>query len=267
MKADLATYGKVVGGGMPIGVLAGSATYMDALDGGFWQYGDDSSPPTGVTFFAGTFVRHPLAMAAAHAVLKHLKAAGPALQERTNQLTARFVEKVNDFFQGRQLPMKLQDFSAMFYYDFHSDLKYAGLLFYYLRDRGVHIWEGRVGHLSVAHTDEDMDRVLQAFQESVEEMQSGGFLPESGSDTAATGCFQNRMLPNPRVSGARTDGWPRSLGSLPIPAGGSPARNVDRSADAAGSRRPASCLHRALPGRGPRRGDAAASHPRGGAAA
>ena len=85
VKADLATYGKVVGGGMPIGVLAGSATYMDALDGGFWQYGDDSSPPTGVTFFAGTFVRHPLAMAAAHAVLKHLKAAGPALQEQANQ--------------------------------------------------------------------------------------------------------------------------------------------------------------------------------------
>jgi hypothetical protein len=38
---------------------------MDALDGGFWQFGDDSSPPTGVTFFAGTFVRHPLVMAAA----------------------------------------------------------------------------------------------------------------------------------------------------------------------------------------------------------
>ena len=153
VKADLATYGKVIGGGMPIGVLAGSATYMDALDGGFWQYGDDSSPPTGVTFFAGTFVRHPLAMAAAYAVLKHLKSAGPSLQEQTNKVTARFVDRANEFFQGLQLPMQLQKFSAMFYYDFHSDLKYASLLFYYLRDRGIHIWEGRVGHLSVAHTD------------------------------------------------------------------------------------------------------------------
>jgi amino acid adenylation domain-containing protein len=187
VKADLATYGKVIGGGMPIGVLAGSAKYMDALDGGFWQYGDESSPPTGVTFFAGTFVRHPLAMAAAYAVLKHLKSVGPSLQAQANQVTARFVDKANDFFRSKQLPMQLQKFSTTFYYDFHSDLKYAGLLFYYLRDRGVHIWEGRVGHLSVAHINEDMDRVLQAFQESVEEMQAGGFLPETGSGTESLG--------------------------------------------------------------------------------
>jgi amino acid adenylation domain-containing protein len=180
VKADLATYGKVIGGGMPIGVLAGSSTYMDALDGGFWQYGDDSSPPTGVTFFAGTFVRHPLAMAAAHAVLKHLKSAGPALQERTNELTARFVNGLNDYLETRQLPMRLQKCSAVFYYDFHPDLKYAGLLFYYLRDRGIHIWEGRVGHISIAHTEQDLDRIRLAFQESVEAMQAGGFLPESG---------------------------------------------------------------------------------------
>jgi len=184
VKADLACYGKVVGGGMPIGVLAGAATYLDALDGGFWRYGDDSFPPTGVTFFAGTFVRHPLAIAAAHAVLKYLKAAGPKLQERVNNMTARFVEMTNAFFEERQLPMRLQTFSAIFYYDFHPDLKFAGLFFYYLRDRDVHIWEGRVGCLSISHTDQDMDSVLVAFQKSVEEMQSGGFLPESGRDVA-----------------------------------------------------------------------------------
>ncbi len=181
VKADMATYGKVIGGGMPIGVLAGSADYMDALDGGFWQYGDTSSPPTGVTFFAGTFVRHPLAMAAARAVLKHLKTSGPALQDETNKRTKRFVEEVNYFFEKRSLPMRFNSFSAMFYYDFHPDLKYASLLFYYLRDKGVHIWEGRVGHLSIAHTDHELDRVVKAIQDSIDEMQKGGFLPESGS--------------------------------------------------------------------------------------
>jgi amino acid adenylation domain-containing protein len=203
VKADLATYGKVIGGGMPIGVLAGSSTYMDVLDGGFWQFGDDSSPPSGVTFFAGTFVRHPLAMAAVHAVLKHLKAAGPSLQERINKLTARFVDRVNDFFQVRQLPMRLQTFSAMFYYDFHPDLKHAGLLFYYLRDRGVHVWEGRVGHLSIAHTDQDMDRVLEAFQESVEEMQNGGFLPPS------TEALKSDGAGSPLMAARRMDGLRR----------------------------------------------------------
>ena len=54
---------------------------MDALDGGHWQFGDDSTPTVGVTYFAGTFVRHPLALAAAKAVLLHLKEQGPALQE------------------------------------------------------------------------------------------------------------------------------------------------------------------------------------------
>src|SRR5579883_2970636 len=82
IRADLATYGKVLAGGMPIGVLAGRAQFMDALDGGVWQFGDDSAPQAGVTFFAGTFVRHPLALAAARATLLHLKAEGPALQER-----------------------------------------------------------------------------------------------------------------------------------------------------------------------------------------
>ncbi len=65
IAADLATYGKVLGGGLPLGVVAGKRAFMDALDGGAWRFGDDSFPETGVTFFAGTFVRHPLAMAAA----------------------------------------------------------------------------------------------------------------------------------------------------------------------------------------------------------
>ncbi len=180
VRADLATYGKVIGGGMPIGVLAGKAAYMDALDGGHWSYGDDSVPEVGVTFFAGTFVRHPLALAAAHAVLKHLKQAGPALQQTTNERTQKWVQRLNRFFEERRLPMRLQGFSSLFYYDFHPELKHAGLLFYYLRDRGVHIWEGRVGHLSVAHTDEDMDFLFRAFQESIDEMQKAGFLPEPG---------------------------------------------------------------------------------------
>ena len=63
IEPDMATYGKVVGGGMPIGMLAGSAKFMDALDGGMWSFGDDSLPEVMPTFFAGTFVRHPLIVA------------------------------------------------------------------------------------------------------------------------------------------------------------------------------------------------------------
>ncbi|HRP00949.1 MAG TPA: aminotransferase class III-fold pyridoxal phosphate-dependent enzyme, partial [Flavobacteriales bacterium] len=64
IQADIGTYGKVIGGGMPVGAMIGKSEWMDALDGGHWQYGDDSVPPAGVTYFAGTFVRHPLILAA-----------------------------------------------------------------------------------------------------------------------------------------------------------------------------------------------------------
>ena len=58
---------------MPIGAMIGRSKWMDALDGGPWQFGDDSVPEAGVTYFAGTFVRHPLTMAAAKAALVHMK--------------------------------------------------------------------------------------------------------------------------------------------------------------------------------------------------
>src|SRR5271168_2421130 len=40
LRADLATYGKIAGGGLPVGIVAGSARFLDAIDGGYWDYGD-----------------------------------------------------------------------------------------------------------------------------------------------------------------------------------------------------------------------------------
>ena len=54
IRADLATYGKVLGGGMPVGALGGRADIMAGVDGGVWQYGDASSPSGARTYFAGT---------------------------------------------------------------------------------------------------------------------------------------------------------------------------------------------------------------------
>jgi len=92
IRADLATYGKVVAGGMPIGILAGKGAFMDALDGGQWRFGDDSYPEVGVTFFAGTFVRHPLTLAAVKAVLDHFEQQGPSLQQGLNERTTSWPE-------------------------------------------------------------------------------------------------------------------------------------------------------------------------------
>jgi len=128
VRADLATYGKVLGGGMPIGILAGKAKFMDALDGGAWQFGDHSSPSVGVTFFAGTFVRHPLTLAAVKSVLDYFKEQGPQLQEQLTARTASLVKSLNALFEKYQLPTRIENFASIFYFSFPSDLPFASLL-------------------------------------------------------------------------------------------------------------------------------------------
>ncbi len=177
IKPDLATYGKVLGGGLPIGLVAGDAAYLDALDGGRWEYGDASYPETGMTFFAGTFVRHPLALAAAHAVLRHLKAEGPELQRRLNLKTTTLVETLTARAAELKAPISVTHFSSWFCFNFPNDLPLAPLFFAFMRSKGVHIWEGRPGFITTAHTDADLARVVDAFTETLVEMQQAGFLP------------------------------------------------------------------------------------------
>jgi amino acid adenylation domain-containing protein len=178
IRADLVTYGKVIGGGMPIGVLSGKARFMDALDGGMWNFGDKSVPEVGVTFFAGTFVRHPLALAAALASLDHLKENGPALQQQLAEKTARLVKRINHCFESNYIATKLENFASIFYMHFPVEERFASLFYFLLREKGVHILEGFPCFLTTAHTDEDLEYVARAFEESVVEMQKGGFFPE-----------------------------------------------------------------------------------------
>ncbi|MFN6474777.1 aminotransferase class III-fold pyridoxal phosphate-dependent enzyme [Nostoc sp. DedQUE07] len=176
IKADIATYGKIVGGGLPIGVIAGKSQYMDALDGGFWQFGDDSVPEVGVTYFAGTFVRHPLALAAAKAVLQHLKQNGPSLQQNLNARTDKFVAELMGYFQQVQAPFTAYNFGSLFMVKSLPEFPYGDLLFYLLRDKGVHTWDHRPCFLTTAHSEADLAFVMAAFKESIAEMQSAGFL-------------------------------------------------------------------------------------------
>ena len=186
VKADLVTYGKVLGGGMPIGVLAGRSAFMDALDGGMWQYGDASVPEVGVTFFAGTFVRHPLALAAAKAVLEHLKTKGPELQERLTARTAELVDRLNRIFERNHVPARIETFGSVFYFSFPSDFRFGSLLYYHLREKGIHIQEGFPCFLTTAHSDADLERVVRAFEESVEEMRAGDMFPHADGEAVST---------------------------------------------------------------------------------
>ncbi len=177
IEGDIVTYGKVAGGGFPIGIVAGTDRFMDTLDGGWWQYGDDSYPQTGVTWFAGTFVRHPAALAASRAILEHLRERGAGLQEELNRRTGAFVEELNHRFGALGTPIHVETFSSLFRPNFRSHGEWSPLFHYHLRDCGVHITEGRGGFLSTAHSEEDVDQLLEAFTESAKAMARVGFFP------------------------------------------------------------------------------------------
>jgi glutamate-1-semialdehyde aminotransferase len=177
IRADLCTYGKVVGGGYPIGVIAGKRQYMDALDGGQWQFGDDSIPTVGVTYFAGTFVRHPLALAAAQAVLEHVKEAGPQLQEKLNARVTAMCAELNAFCADMGAPIEVRHFASVWKTFFLEDHPLQDLLFGMMRNRGVHILDNFPCFLTSAHSEADFQKIIDAFKEAVVELQESEFLP------------------------------------------------------------------------------------------
>lgn len=186
IKADLGTYGKVAGAGISIGIIAGKRKFMDALDGGFWQYGDDSIPEIGVTYFAGTFVRHPLALATAKASLNYMKAQGPKLQFDLNEKTKYIADKLNVICSRLKVPMYIAQFGSLWRVKFKEEYPYTELFFTLMRYKGIHILEGFSCFLTTAHTQSDIDQIVNTFEECLTELKSVNFIPEYKEDIAET---------------------------------------------------------------------------------
>ena len=200
IRADMAVYGKVAAGGYPIGLLGGKAKFLDALDGGFWEFGNDSIPEVGVTFFAGTFVRHPLALAATKAVLERMKAEGPSLQLKLAERTADLVREIKTFLKDIDVKIALDEYSSYFYLALPSDEQYGSLLFYLLRLHGIHSWEFRPWFLTTSHSDADLAVFKNAFFKSVSEMVQHGLL---AGDAVAVERLNKARSAKPPVEGAR----------------------------------------------------------------
>ncbi|MDQ1610286.1 MAG: hypothetical protein QOG00_217 [Pyrinomonadaceae bacterium] len=177
IKADLVTYGKAVAGGLPAAVIAGRAAFMDAVDGGQWNYGDSSYPEADVTYFTGTYFKHPLIMPALLATLNYVKERGLSLQEELDEKTSYVVDTVNAYLEETQTPMKVVRLGSLFRFLYPGELKYADLFYYHLLEKGVYLSETRNFFMSSAHTVADLEHLIRAVRESVEEMREGGFLP------------------------------------------------------------------------------------------
>ncbi len=178
IKADIGTYGKVFGGGMPIGAMVGSAHWMDALDGGPWRFGDDSMPERGVTYFAGTFVRHPLTLAASRAALLYMKEQGPGLQERLIALCEDLVRRTNAIFEREQVPFFVVNFGSAFKIKYDESINWTELFAILMRLHGIHTIDGFPCYLTIFHTQEVIDRVVGTIERCIIELKRSGLLPE-----------------------------------------------------------------------------------------
>ncbi len=188
VRADIATYGKIIGGGLPFAAIAGNSQWLDALDGGHWQYGDDSYPEAGVTYFAGTFVRHPLALAAAHASLLHIKRGGRALYQSINSRTQRMVDRINSAFASRGAPVKAVHCASLWRLQWDDNVRNISLFYYLARFKGLHLYE-QFGHfVTEAMTDADCDRIADTFIGVMDELIGLGLIsPRDGGSGGPAG--------------------------------------------------------------------------------
>jgi amino acid adenylation domain-containing protein len=188
VRADICTYGKIIGGGLPLAAIAGSADWLDALDGGDWQYGDDSYPEAGVTYFAGTFVRHPLALAAAKAALLHLKRRGPDLYREINDRTQRMVDRLNAMFAARRAPVQAVHCTSLWRLAWDDGQKYVGFFYYLLRFHGLHVYE-QFGHfVTEAMGEVHTQRIVDVFTRALDELLALGLIvPRIGSGPSGGG--------------------------------------------------------------------------------
>jgi iturin family lipopeptide synthetase A len=178
VRADLVTYGKIVGGGMPIGVIAGKKEYIDAADGGHWNFKDKSKPDHETITFAGTFCKHPLTMAASRAALSYMKQQGASLQQRVNEKTSSFARRINEYFEQEKVPFRVHYFGSQFRFQSTTISLLSlemNLFFFLLMYKGVFTWERRICFFNAATTDQDIEILIQKIKEGVAEIRNGGF--------------------------------------------------------------------------------------------
>jgi glutamate-1-semialdehyde 2,1-aminomutase len=183
VEADIATYSKIAGGGLPLSIVAGRGRFMDTIDGGHWSFGDDSAPQTPTTFFAGTYCRHPLALAAARATALHLIEAGAALQEGLTARTTAMIARLNEDAAKLGLPITYTSFGSFFGIALTQSKisqRAVSLLSLLLLAQGVHLRGGdRGGFLSTAHSDADIEHIREAFTGGLQTLAGLGLLPST----------------------------------------------------------------------------------------
>ncbi|MDQ2857267.1 MAG: glutamate-1-semialdehyde 2,1-aminomutase [Candidatus Eremiobacteraeota bacterium] len=170
---DITTLGKILGGGLPVGAVAGPAAILDAFT------------PDGRVFQAGTLSGNPLAMAAGAATLRALRE--PGVYGRLESAGAAYVSGLTDAFRRHGVAHQAAQRGSMVGFFFTSepvrdlvgaktsDAAFYARFFHAMLDRGVYLAPSQfeAGFLSLAHTDADIAQTLAAVEEALTQLTQG----------------------------------------------------------------------------------------------
>ncbi len=166
VNADMVTYGKTLGGGLPIGVVCGKSELMK-------RYREDR--PTHICFARGTFNAHPLVMATMNAFLNKIKS--PEIQSSYTNIDTFWdnrVEMLNLKLAEKNCPIKIVNMVSVWTILFTVPSRYNWMLQFYLRAESLSIsWIGS-GRLIISHdfSESDYNIVMEKIVSAAEKMKS-----------------------------------------------------------------------------------------------
>lgn len=169
IQADMVTYGKTLGGGLPVGVLTGTHKLMRRFK---------DNKPVDLSFARGTFNSHPHVLGAMNAFLKRVNTAEIQSMYNTSELV--WNERVTHFNQrlaAEELPLKITNMHSVLSIIYTVPSRYNWMLQFYLREAGLELsWTG-TGRLimSFNFTDEEFEKVIDCVVDAAKRMDLDGW--------------------------------------------------------------------------------------------
>lgn len=186
VQADMVTYGKTLGGGLPVGVVCGRRDLMQRFK---------PQQPVNISFARGTFNSHPYVLAAMNVFLQRIE------QPRYQQLYAGAeatwnarISELNTQLRDAGLPVKVVNLHTICTVLYLVPGRYNWMFQFYLRDQGLELsWVGSGRMImSMNFTDEDFHEVTRRFVSAAQQMSSDGWWWQGTALTAKA--IQRQLL-------------------------------------------------------------------------